>query len=31
KKYNVSVQDLRAWNALVSDDLKIGQKLIISK
>jgi LysM repeat protein len=31
KKYNVSVQDLRAWNNLVTDDLKIGQKLIISK
>lgn len=31
RKYNVSVQDLRAWNNLGSDELKIGQKLIISK
>ncbi len=31
RKYNVSVQDIRTWNNLVSDELKIGQKLIISK
>lgn len=31
KKYNVSMQDLRDWNSLQSDDLKIGQQLIISK
>ncbi|MEO7524584.1 MAG: LysM peptidoglycan-binding domain-containing protein, partial [Ferruginibacter sp.] len=31
KKYNVSVQDLRQWNGLISDDLRIGQKLIIAK
>ena len=31
KKYNVSVTDIKVWNHLMSDDLKIGQKLIISK
>lgn len=31
KKYNVSMQDLRDWNGLQSDELKIGQQLIISK
>jgi LysM repeat protein len=31
RKYNVSVQDLRTWNNLTTDDLKIGQKLIIAK
>lgn len=31
RKYNVSVQELREWNSLTSDDLKIGQKLIIAK
>ena len=31
RKFNVSVQELRIWNNLSSDDLKIGQKLIISK
>ncbi len=31
KKYSVSVKDLKEWNNLQSDDLQIGQKLIISK
>ena len=31
KKYNVSVDDLKEWNQLNSDDLKMGQQLIIAK
>jgi len=31
KKYNVSVSDIKKWNHLQSDDLKVGQQLIISK
>jgi LysM repeat protein len=31
KKYNVTVQQLRAWNNLQTDSLTIGQKLIISE
>ncbi|RZM18008.1 MAG: LysM domain-containing protein, partial [Pedobacter sp.] len=31
KKYNVTVQDIRTWNNLPADELKIGQQLIISK
>lgn len=31
KKYNVSVEELREWNKLDSDNLRIGQQLIISK
>ncbi len=31
KKYHVSIEDLKAWNNLASDDLRVGQKLIISK
>ncbi len=31
KKYNVSVQQLKEWNGLQSDELSIGQQLIISK
>ena len=31
KKYGVSVDQLKAWNNLPDDQLKIGQRLIISK
>lgn len=31
KKYGVSVSQLREWNSLPNDNLKIGQRLIISK
>lgn len=31
KKYNVSVQDIKNWNNLTSDQLTVGQQLIISK
>jgi LysM repeat protein len=31
KKYGVSVDDLKKWNNLTSDNLQIGQQLIISK
>lgn len=31
KKYGVSVAQLREWNSLQNDNLKIGQQLIISK
>jgi LysM repeat protein len=31
KKYNVSVQDIKEWNNLTSDALKVGQQLIIAK
>ena len=31
RQYNVSVQDLREWNQLSSDDLKPGQEIIIAK
>ncbi|MDQ2721503.1 MAG: LysM peptidoglycan-binding domain-containing protein [Bacteroidota bacterium] len=31
KKYGVSVQQLKDWNNLQNDNLKIGQQLIISK
>ncbi len=31
KKYNVTVQQLRDWNKLNADELKIGQQLIVSK
>ncbi|MEO6546882.1 MAG: glucosaminidase domain-containing protein [Ferruginibacter sp.] len=31
KKYNVTVQQLKQWNNLTSEDLKIGQQLIVGK
>lgn len=31
KKYGVSVQQLKEWNSLSSDNLSIGQQLIVSK
>ena len=31
KAYNVTVQQLKEWNKLISDELKIGQEIIISK
>ncbi len=31
KKYQVSVKQLREWNNLTSDNLQIGQQLIVSK
>ena len=31
KNYQVSVQQLREWNNLVNDTLKVGQQLIVSK
>jgi LysM repeat protein len=31
KKYGVTVAQLKDWNGLVSDDLRVGQELIISK
>jgi LysM repeat protein len=31
KSYKVSVQQLREWNKLTTDELKIGQQLIVSK
>ena len=31
KQYNTTTQDIIRWNSLTSDDLKIGQELIVSK
>ncbi len=31
KKYNITVEQLREWNALTSDNLRIGQQLKISQ
>ncbi len=31
KKYNVSIEDIKSWNNLTSDQLTVGQQLIISK
>ena len=31
KKYGVTINQIREWNNLQSDNLKVGQQLIISK
>ena len=31
KKYNVSVQQIKEWNKLDTDDLKIGQEVVVSQ
>ena len=31
KKYNVSISDIKEWNNLTSETLKVGQQLIIAK
>jgi LysM repeat protein len=31
KKYDVKLEQIREWNSLRTDDLKIGQELIIYK
>jgi LysM repeat protein len=31
RTYNVTVQQLKEWNKLESDNLKIGQQIIVSK
>ncbi|MEP7143404.1 MAG: glucosaminidase domain-containing protein [Ferruginibacter sp.] len=31
KKYSITVEQLKEWNNLTSDDLKIGQQLIVGK
>lgn len=31
KKYNVSIKEIKEWNSLTSDDLHVGQQLIILK
>ena len=31
RTYNVTVQQLKEWNKLESDNLKIGQEIIVSK
>ena len=31
KKYSVTVQQLKEWNNLSSNDLKVGQQLIVGK
>ena len=31
RRYNVTVQQLKEWNNLVGNDLKIGQEIIVSK
>lgn len=29
RTYNVTIADIRAWNALASDNIKVGQKIVI--
>jgi LysM repeat protein len=31
KKYNISIEEIKEWNQLTSNDIKVGQKLIIAK
>jgi LysM repeat protein len=31
KKYNVSIEEIKEWNQLTSNDIKVGQQLIIAK
>ena len=31
KKYNVSIEEIKEWNQLEGNDLKMGQQLIIAK
>jgi flagellum-specific peptidoglycan hydrolase FlgJ len=31
KKYNVSIEEIKQWNQLISNDIKVGQQLIIAK
>lgn len=31
KKYNVSIEEIKEWNQLSSNDIKVGQQLIIAK
>ena len=31
RTYNITVQELKEWNKLDSDNLKIGQEIIVSK
>jgi LysM repeat protein len=31
KKYNISIEEIKEWNQLISNDIKVGQQLIIAK